>query len=127
MIFHGFTLKPDGRIRSRRQHDSSSLEPAAVEIFAQMLQRCGPDFQHAIPVGSLDLVSLDLGGQVEAARETAVKALGPMTLRVLLTALLLHVFFAANAEHTVFQIHLNVFFVDARQVRLDHVLGESRA
>ncbi len=58
MIIHGFTLEADGRIRSHRQHDSSSLEPATVEFLAQMLHRCGPDFQHAIPVDGMEHIEL---------------------------------------------------------------------
>ncbi len=49
MKFHDYTIGVGDKVSGRVQ-DSTSLLPAAVEVFRDMLERFGPDFKQPVPV-----------------------------------------------------------------------------
>ncbi len=49
MKFHDYTIGVGDKI-SQRVQDSTSLLPAAVEVFRDMLERFGPHFKEPVPV-----------------------------------------------------------------------------
>lgn len=84
MIFHDFTVLATGDIHSRRKHESKSLVPRAVKIFAEMLASGGDEF-HAHMPGSLSRICVDWKQEPEAATCSFWSHHIPMTVSALLT------------------------------------------
>jgi hypothetical protein len=58
MIFHDVTIQI-GSISSRRVHDTTTLVPAAVEIFRLMLEEGGENFRVPMPVDGIEHIELN--------------------------------------------------------------------
>jgi hypothetical protein len=69
VIFHDVTIR-FGSVASRGTHDSTTLLPAAVEIFRDLIERHGEDFRVPLSVKGLEHVELALSRAGSAALAT---------------------------------------------------------
>src|SRR6516165_9130089 len=69
VIFHDVTIR-FGSVAARGTHDSTTLLPAAVEIFRDLIERHGEDFRVPLSVKGLEHVELALSRAGSAALAT---------------------------------------------------------
>jgi hypothetical protein len=87
MTFHDITVNATGDIRSRRTHDSTRIEPAAVEVFRHLMGRHGEDFRMWLPVRGLEHLELGFTRAGTAARATFWSRRAPVTTSALVPGL----------------------------------------
>jgi hypothetical protein len=87
MQFHNVTITATGNLRSRRIHDSATLQPASVRLFQDMIDLHGQDFRVRLPVKGLEHIELALTRAGTAALATFWSRGAPVTTSALVPGL----------------------------------------